>query len=70
VVLAGLAAVQSALQAAFPGCTDLSDDPQRNISGFMPHMSLGQWHNKKQLLSAMQVCYLAPTINVCAAVLG
>ena len=66
VVLAGLAAVQSALQAAFPACTDLSDDPQRNISGFMPHMSLGQWHNKKQLLSAMQVCYLEQTLRLYA----
>jgi hypothetical protein len=52
---AGLVALQSALQAAFPSCTDLSNDPQRDISAFTPHLSLGQWSNKQQLLAAMQV---------------
>lgn len=54
-VASGLMALQSALQAAFPACTDLSDDPQRGITAFTPHLSLGQWHNKQQLLAALQV---------------
>jgi hypothetical protein len=39
----GVIAVQAALQAAFPDCDDLSNDPGRGIAGFAPHMSLGQW---------------------------
>ena len=37
-----LGAVQAALAAAFPACTDLSDDPRRGITRFVPHLSLGQ----------------------------
>jgi hypothetical protein len=47
--------VQSALQAAFPACNDLSDDPQRGITSFTPHLSLGQWRNKQQVQEALQV---------------
>lgn len=54
--LIGLVALQSALQGAFPGCTDLSDDPQRDITRFTPHLSLGQWPNKQLLQEDMEVC--------------
>ena len=37
-----LGAVQAALLAAFPACTDFSADPRRNITRFVPHLSLGQ----------------------------
>jgi hypothetical protein len=47
--------VQSALQAAFPACNDLSDDPQRGITSFTPHLSLGQWRSKQQVQDALQV---------------
>ena len=33
-----LCAVQAALAAAFPACTDLSDDPRRGITRFVPHV--------------------------------
>jgi hypothetical protein len=46
--------VQAALQGAFPGCNDLSSDPSRGISSFTPHLSLGQWQDKQQLLQDMQ----------------
>jgi hypothetical protein len=51
---AGLLAVQAALESAFPGCNDLSSDPSRGISAFTPHLSLGQWQDKQQLLQDMQ----------------
>lgn len=43
---AGLEAISSALVDAFPDCTDLSDDPERNITGYVPHLSIGQWPGK------------------------
>jgi hypothetical protein len=49
-----LLAVQAALEGAFPGCNDLSSDPSRGISTFTPHLSLGQWQDKQQLLADMQ----------------
>jgi hypothetical protein len=48
--------VQAALQAAFPQCSDLSDDPARHITAYTPHLSLGQWRDKQALMQAMQVC--------------
>lgn len=47
--------MQSALQSAFPGCDDLSNDPGRAISSFTPHLSLGQWQDKQQLLQDLKV---------------
>jgi hypothetical protein len=52
---AGLTTLQAALQAAFPECTDLSEDAARGIASFTPHLSLGQWRDKQALLAAMQV---------------
>lgn len=37
-----LHAMHAALLAAFPDCTDLSDDPGRGIVGWTPHLSVGQ----------------------------
>jgi hypothetical protein len=62
---AGLLAVQSALQAAFPACNDLSQDPARGITSFTPHLSLGQWTNKQQLLAAIQVHNLSANYFLC-----
>jgi hypothetical protein len=53
-LLAGLVAVQAALEGAFPGCDDLSNDLSRGITAFTPHLSLGQWQDKQQLLQDMQ----------------
>ena len=46
--------LQAALQAAFPGCTDLSDDPSRGIAAFRPHLSLGQWRSAADAQDAQQ----------------
>ena len=41
--------LQSHLQAAFPEFDELTLDDRRNIRGFRPHLSLGQWsHDKLQ----------------------
>ncbi|BDA50341.1 hypothetical protein COCOBI_16-0170 [Coccomyxa sp. Obi] len=47
--------LQAALVAAFPDCTDLSDDPSRNISSFAAHLSLGQWRSPGDVKNAQQV---------------
>jgi hypothetical protein len=49
-----LLAVQAALQAAFPQCSDLSSDAGRGISGFTPHLSLGQWRTRAEVAAAQQ----------------
>jgi len=46
--------LQSCLQAAFPEFDELSLDPQRQIRGFRPHLSLGQWQHA-QLQSSLEV---------------
>ena len=51
---AELVQLQAALQAAFPQCTDLSDDPARGISAFRPHLSLGQWRSAAEAKAAQQ----------------
>ena len=51
---AELVRLQAALQAAFPRCTDLSDDPARGISAFRPHLSLGQWRSSADVRAAQQ----------------
>lgn len=62
---AGVVAVQAALQSVFPSCSDLSDDSQRGITAFTPHLSLGQWRKKQELLEALQV-NMRPTAFVMA----
>lgn len=37
--------VQAALAAAFPHCQDLNNDPARDITRFIPHLSIGQFKN-------------------------
>lgn len=37
--------LQSGLQAAFPEFVELNLDPQREVRGFRPHLSLGQWQH-------------------------
>lgn len=37
-----LQSLHAALLAAFPDCTDLSDDPARGITSWTPHLSVGQ----------------------------
>lgn len=49
----GLQGLHAALLAAFPDCTDLSDDPSRNISRFEPHLSLGGWSGPKKAEQAI-----------------
>lgn len=44
---ANFAALHSALLRKFPDCTDLSHDPERDISGFVPHLSLGSWRGQE-----------------------
>ena len=51
---AELLQLQAALQAAFPRCTDLSDEPARGISAFRPHLSLGQWRSAADVRAAQQ----------------
>ncbi|KAK9824440.1 hypothetical protein WJX72_010266 [[Myrmecia] bisecta] len=46
--------LQQQLQAAFPECNDLSVDHSRGITGFTPHLSLGQWKNAAEVEQAVQ----------------
>lgn len=39
----GVEGLQAALQAVFPECNDLSEDPDRNITSYIPHLGVGQW---------------------------
>ena len=59
-VSAELEALQATLVEAFPSCTDLSDDPSRSISGFRPHLSLGQWRTAADAESAAKVSSSVP----------
>lgn len=52
--LPGVAALQAALQAAFPGCDDLSRDPARGIDAFTPHLSVGQWRDAAAAQAAIE----------------
>jgi 2'-5' RNA ligase superfamily len=54
-VLAELTRLQAALVRAFPGCTELSADPERGINKFVPHFSLGQWRSAAEAEAAAQV---------------
>lgn len=47
--------LQATLQSAFQQCTDLSDDPQRGITAFRPHLSLGQWRTPAAARAVKQV---------------
>lgn len=49
---AELLAVQSALERAFPQCSDLGSDPGRGITAFTPHLSLGQWRMRREVQAA------------------
>lgn len=44
--------MQAALVSAFPQCSDLSSDPGRGITGFTPHLSLGQWRGAAEVAAA------------------
>ena len=46
--------LQAGLQAAFPEFDELTLDPERNIRGFRPHLSLGQW-TPQQVEQSLQV---------------
>jgi poly(A) polymerase len=46
--------LHAALLAAFPDCTELSNDPQRGISEFTPHLSVGQWPRLEAVLEAAE----------------
>lgn len=46
--------LQAALVAAFPDCTDLSNDPSWDIRSFAPHLSLGQWRSPGDVKQAQQ----------------
>ena len=48
--------LQSTLQEAFPDFHELSTDPDRNISGFRPHLSLGQWKHSDVQASLQVIC--------------
>jgi hypothetical protein len=61
-----LTSLHEALLGAFPTCTELVDDPSRGISSFTPHLSLGQWQDKQQLLADLQVTPQA-LAHVCPA---
>jgi hypothetical protein len=50
-----LVSLQAALAAAFPECSDLSSDPGRGITRFVPHLSIGQWRDKAALKQQLQV---------------
>lgn len=68
-------ALQAALEGAIPGCDDLSSDASRGITAFTPHLSLGQWQDKQQLLQDMQasigqVLQVAAGARVCGVVQG
>ncbi|KAG2430715.1 hypothetical protein HYH02_013557 [Chlamydomonas schloesseri] len=52
----GLVAVQALLEAEFPDCTDLSADEGRGIRGFVPHLSLGQLRDEREL-EALQAAW-------------
>jgi hypothetical protein len=41
--LAQLKGLQRKLFEAFPECSHLNDDPDRDITDFVPHLSVGQW---------------------------
>lgn len=49
-----LQAVQAALVEAFPECIDLSWDPKRDITRFVPHLSLGQWRGRAEAAAAVE----------------
>eukprot|EP00198_Chlamydomonas_reinhardtii_P000915 XP_001690250.1 predicted protein [Chlamydomonas reinhardtii] len=52
----GLVAVQALLEAEFPACTDLGADEGRGIRGFVPHLSLGQLRDEREL-EALQAAW-------------
>lgn len=51
---AELLEVQAALARAFPQCGDLSTNAGRRIQRFTPHLSLGQWRTRGDVVAAMQ----------------
>lgn len=50
-----LHAVHERLLGAFPSCTDLSDDPSRDIDKFVPHLSVGSWRGATEAAAAVEV---------------
>ena len=58
-----LSQLQESLVQAFPDCTDLSQDPSRNIAKFAGHMSLGQWSSAEAVQSAQKV-WLLPILEL------
>ena len=48
--------MQAALYKAFPECKDLNQDPSRDIQGFVPHLSLGQWRSPEAARQAAKAC--------------
>lgn len=53
--IAELKELQAALVRAFSNCTDLSKDPERGITDFVPHFSLGQWKSAADAEAAGKV---------------
>jgi len=50
-----LHAVHERLLGAFPSCTDLSDDPSRDIGKFVPHLSVGGWRGATEAAAAVEI---------------
>ena len=50
-----LGQLQEKLVQTFPDCTDLSEDPSRDITEFSPHLSLGQWPSADAVQRAQKV---------------
>lgn len=45
--------IHAALVKSFPECTDLSLDTSRDITSFVPHLSVGQWPNENTVNDAL-----------------
>ena len=54
--------LQKALREAFPDFHELSQDPERGISEFRPHLSLGQWKHS-DVQASLQVRPLTDTCD-------
>jgi hypothetical protein len=47
--------LQARLSGAFPSCQDVNNDPQRGITKFRPHLSLGQSRPGRDLRAMREV---------------
>jgi len=49
-----LVTLQETLAKEFPECNDLSNDPDRGITTFVPHLSVGRWRDRQEVQAAAE----------------